>query len=146
KLRDTTYRLRELDGTVRRESVAANRIKIFYYRREHQTVRSMSAKLYSVYVAAASSSFAHATSFLSGMNGITVPPFPMKVLKGSAVPIENVDLDYRDPFSLGYDENGYPGLSMRNPSISDVTTTEYRMRFLNVAELVQWAREDVPLR
>lgn len=38
-LKDTTYQLRELDGAVKRESVAASRIKIFYFREEYQTVR-----------------------------------------------------------------------------------------------------------
>ncbi|KIJ94133.1 hypothetical protein K443DRAFT_66201, partial [Laccaria amethystina LaAM-08-1] len=38
RLRDTTYQLRELDGTVMRGSIAANRLKIFYYREERQTI------------------------------------------------------------------------------------------------------------
>jgi hypothetical protein len=40
KVRDKTYRLRELDGTVIRELYLATRLKIFYYREHYQTVRS----------------------------------------------------------------------------------------------------------
>lgn len=41
KLRDTTYQLRELDGTIKRESVAATRMKIFYFREEFQMVKTV---------------------------------------------------------------------------------------------------------
>lgn len=40
KLKDTTYQLRELDGTVKRESIAVSRLKVFYYREEVQTVQT----------------------------------------------------------------------------------------------------------
>jgi hypothetical protein len=40
KVRDKTYKLRELDGTVKRELYFATRLKIFYYRERYQTVRS----------------------------------------------------------------------------------------------------------
>jgi hypothetical protein len=40
KVRDKTYKLRELDGTVKRELYFATRLKIFYYREHYQTVRS----------------------------------------------------------------------------------------------------------
>lgn len=41
KLKETTYQLRELDGTIKRESISANRMKIFFYREEFQTVRTV---------------------------------------------------------------------------------------------------------
>jgi hypothetical protein len=40
KIRDKVYQLTELDGTVKREHYFASRLKIFYYRHDHQTVRS----------------------------------------------------------------------------------------------------------
>lgn len=46
RLRDTTYQLRELDGTVRREPVAGSRMKIFYFREEFQTIRSVGSRFY----------------------------------------------------------------------------------------------------
>ena len=45
KLHDTTYQLWELDGTVLQGSVAANRLKVFYYHEEHQTVDRKSTRL-----------------------------------------------------------------------------------------------------
>lgn len=41
KLRDTTYRLCELDGTIKREPVAASRMKIFYFREDYQTIKTV---------------------------------------------------------------------------------------------------------
>ena len=43
KLSDYSYRLREIDGTVKRGKVAKDRLKIFYYREENQTIMSVSA-------------------------------------------------------------------------------------------------------
>jgi hypothetical protein len=40
------YRVRELDGNVRRGAVAFDRIKIFYYRAEHQTIRTYGVDYY----------------------------------------------------------------------------------------------------
>jgi hypothetical protein len=40
------YRLRELDGTIRRGTVALDRVKIFYYRSEHQTIKTYQASRY----------------------------------------------------------------------------------------------------
>jgi hypothetical protein len=42
KLSDHTYRLREIDGTVKRGKIAKDRLKIFYFREENQTVKSVS--------------------------------------------------------------------------------------------------------
>ena len=41
KVREKVYELTELDGTVKREHYFASRLKIFYYRHDHQTIRSM---------------------------------------------------------------------------------------------------------
>jgi hypothetical protein len=40
------YKLCELDGNVRRSTVALDRVKIFYYRNEHQTVKTYSVEKY----------------------------------------------------------------------------------------------------
>jgi len=62
RLHDTTYQLRELDGTVMRGSIATNRLKIFYYCKEHQTNWTVPPAEYSLHVAAFSSSSAHAST------------------------------------------------------------------------------------
>jgi hypothetical protein len=40
------YKLRELDGNVRRSTVALDRVKIFYYRSEHQTIKTYTTERY----------------------------------------------------------------------------------------------------
>jgi hypothetical protein len=40
------YKLRELDGTVRRNVVALDRVKIFYYRKDHQTIKTCKTEVY----------------------------------------------------------------------------------------------------
>jgi hypothetical protein len=57
QLQETTYQLRELDGTVMRGSVAANHLKVFYYREDHQTVRTVQPAEFSLHAAASLSSF-----------------------------------------------------------------------------------------
>ena len=77
KLQDTTYQLRELDGTVMRGSVAANRLKIFYYREVHQTVRTVEPAEHALHVAATSSSSSHASIIIGTLNQplLTTPSF-----------------------------------------------------------------------
>jgi hypothetical protein len=41
KVKDKAYTLRELDGTVKREIYFTDQLKIFYYRDNYQTVRSV---------------------------------------------------------------------------------------------------------
>ena len=40
------YKIRELDGNVRRSTVPLDRVKIFYYRNEHQTIKTFSTEAY----------------------------------------------------------------------------------------------------
>jgi hypothetical protein len=46
ELGEHNYRLRELDGTVRREKVSKHRLKIFYFRQENQSIRSVGSSGY----------------------------------------------------------------------------------------------------
>ena len=43
RLNDHQYRLREIDGTVRREKVSRHRLNIFYFRDDRQTLQTTSA-------------------------------------------------------------------------------------------------------
>ena len=86
QLRDTTYQLRELDGTVMRGSVAANRLKIFYYREEHQTIRSVKQAEFALHAATASSLSEHASAVIGTLNQdlLVTPPYPVSVKKGES--------------------------------------------------------------
>ena len=92
QLRDTTYQLRELDGTVMRGSVAANRLKIFYYREEHQTVRSVQRTEFALHAATVSSSSEHASTVISTLN--KTPPYPVSVKIGESTLPDNRSLVY----------------------------------------------------
>jgi hypothetical protein len=96
RLRDTTYQLRELDGTVMRGSIAANRLKIFYYREEHQTIRTVQPTEYSLHVAASSSSSTHASTVLGTLNQalLVTPPFPVSIKVGTARLPDNPSLTF----------------------------------------------------
>ena len=43
KLSDTTYQIREIDGTIKRGKVSKDRLKLFYYRKDLQTIKSVSS-------------------------------------------------------------------------------------------------------
>jgi len=96
QLRDTTYQLRELDGTVMRGSVAANRLKVFYYREEHQTVRTVQRAEFALHVTATSSSSAHASTVIGTLNQdmLVTPPYPVSVKNGEPYLPENRSLAY----------------------------------------------------
>ena len=101
KLRDTTYQLRELDSTVIRGSVAANRLKIFYYRKEHQTVRTVDHTEYVLHAAAASSSLFHASIIIGTLNQplLVTPSFPVSVKAGVPTFPENCSLSHIPTFT-----------------------------------------------
>ena len=96
QLHDTTYQLRELDGTVMRGSVAANRLKIFYYREDHQTVRSVQQAEFALHAAAVSSSSAHAATVIGTLNQdlLITPPYPVSVKIGESSLPDNRSIVY----------------------------------------------------
>ena len=86
QLHNTTYQLQELGGTVMRGSVAANCLKVFYYREEHQTVHTFQPTEYTLHTAAVSSSSAHASTVIGTLNQdlLVTPPYPVSVKSGEA--------------------------------------------------------------
>jgi len=101
KLQDTTYQLRELDGTVIQGSVAANRLKIFYYHKEHQTVRTVDHTEYALHVATTSSSSSHTSIIIGTLNQplLVTPSFPVSVKAGVLTFPENCSLSYIPTFT-----------------------------------------------
>jgi len=81
QLHDMTYQLRELDGTVMRGSVAANHLKVFYYREKHQTVCTVQPAEFALHIAAVSSSSVHTLTFIRTLNQdlLITPPYPVSV-------------------------------------------------------------------
>ena len=76
QLHDTTYQLRELDGTVMWGSVTANCSKVFYYREEHQMVHTVQCAKFALHTAMTSSSSTHAATVIGTLNQdllITLP-------------------------------------------------------------------------
>ena len=105
KLRDTTYQLCELDGTVMCGSVAANHLKFFYYHEEHQTVRTVNPMEYVLHLTATSSSSSHASVIIGTLNQhlITTPTFPVSVKAGVPVLPDNwalADIPSVSPFAF----------------------------------------------
>ena len=77
-----------------RGSVAANRLKVFYYRKEHQTVRTVQPAEFALHVAAVSSSSMHALTVIGTLNQdlLVTPPYPVSVKNGNASYPENRSL------------------------------------------------------
>jgi len=96
QLRDMMYQLWELDGTVMRGSVAANRLKVFYYWEEHQTVCTVQPTKFSLHVAAVFSSSAHASTVIGTLNQdlLVTPPY--------LVSVKNSIMSFPDNRSLVY--------------------------------------------
>jgi hypothetical protein len=148
QLRDTTYQLRELDGTVMRGSIAANRLKIFYYREEHQTIRTVQPAEYSLHVAASSSSSVHASTVLGTLNQdlLLTPPFPVSVKVGVALLPDNPSLTFIPTvksLSLTSTTLHYrylPAIAELNPT--DYNTVQY-VRYTSSSSMVnEGVRED----
>ena len=169
QLRDTTYQLRELDGTVMQGSVAANRLKVFYYREEHQTVRTVQPAEFSLHVAASSSSSLHASTVIGTLNQdlIFTPPFPVSVKVGIAHSPENPSLVFFTPVT----PSAYTSHSLHyrfHPTIAELDPLDYNpvqyIRYTasssvanghihesllensNIRDLEAWALADLPLR
>ena len=169
KLRDTTYQLRELDGTVMRGSVAANRLKIFYYREEHQTVRTVNPTEYALHLAATSSSSSHASVIIGTLNqhSIATPTFPVSVKAGVPVLPDNralVDIPSVSPFAFTSHSLHY----RYHPTIAELEPFDYNavqfvrytassriannhihenlLEHSNIRDLEAWALDALPLR
>jgi hypothetical protein len=169
KLRDTTYQLRELDGTVIRGAVAANRLKIFYYRKEHQTVRTVDHTEYALHVAATSSLSSHASFIIGTLNQplLITPSFPVSVKVGDAFLPENRSLSHVPTITstsllnpnphFGF----YPSIEELNPGLdrsvhcirynasSDMVITQNRQNYIaktSIEDLESWALDALPLR
>ena len=169
KLRDTTYQLRELDGTVMGGSVAANRLKIFYYREEHQTVRTVEPAEHALHVAATSSSSSHASIIIGTLNQplLTTPSFPVSVKAGISFLPDNRSLAYFPavtPFAFtshNLHHRFYPIIADLDPmdhnavqfirynassSIANTYMHENLLEDSNIRKLEVWAQEALPLR
>ena len=161
KLHDTTYQLRELDGTVIRASVAANCLKIFYYREEHQMVRTVGQSEYSLHIAATSSTLAHASTLIGTLNQarLTTPPYPVSIKHGEATLPDNLTLSFAPAFTVhNVDDSHIHHLTLpmirelqptKNMYISDVQSAVMPLRYIessNISELQTWALETLLLR
>jgi len=164
KLHDTTYQLRELDGTVIRGSVAANRLKIFYYCEEHQTGRTVNQSEYSLHIAATSSTSVHASTLIGTLNqsNLTTPPYPVSIKFGKAFFPSNLSLSFAPSLTVHNVDDSH--IHRRTlPTIVDLQPTkntyisevQYQscseatsLRYIdssNVADLQAWALETIPL-
>ena len=169
KLRDTTYQLRELDGTVMRGSIAANRLKIFYYREEHQTVRTVGPTEHALHVAAASSSSSQASVIIGTLNQpmLATPSFPVSVKAGVPVLPENRSLVYFPAVtpnaftSHNLHHRFYPAIAELDPTdhnavqfirytasstIANTFVHENLLEDSNIRDLEVWALDELPLR
>ncbi|RDB15232.1 Retrovirus-related Pol polyprotein from transposon 17.6 [Hypsizygus marmoreus] len=151
-LRETTYQLRELDGTVRRESYAAMRLKIFYYREEHQTIRTVDYTTYAPYEAASTCGPDVATlMFNINYNPrVTAPPHPMSITTGPVFYGSNTGLEYqpiylKEPTIKSVQQYSViPKWDSRHQP--RITLPESEVCLVGVDELVSWSAESFPLR
>jgi len=131
QLRNTTYQLWELDGTVMRGSVAANRLKVFYYREEHQTVCTVQPTEFALHVATVSSSLMHTSTVIGTLNQdlLVTPPYPVSVKSSIASFPDNCLLVYFPtitPFTFTSQSLHYryfPTIKELNPM--DFNTVQY---------------------
>ena len=169
KLQDTTYQLRELDGVVMRGSVAANRLKIFYYRQEHQTVRTVEHMEYALQAAAAESSSSLASVIIGTLNQplLATPSFPVSVKPGVTILPENRSLSSIPTFtpsaftSSNLHHRFHPIIAELEPmdcnpvryvrytassSIFQGHIHECLLETSNIRDLESWALDALPLR
>lgn len=152
-----------------RGSVAANRLKIFYYRQEHQTVRTVNHTEYALHAAATSSSSPHASVIIGTLNQplLTTPSFPVSVKLGQPVLPDNrslIDIPTVTPFAF----TSHNLHNRYHPIIADLEPMDYNaVQFIhytasssianthihenllgdsNIRELEAWALESLPLR
>ena len=95
KFNNKTYRLREIDGAIRRDTIDKHRLKIFYYRQEHQTIKTVSHTEYLITAAighaAISTSTVDMMSSLFG-NTFVCADYPHSITIGSFLTPFNPDL------------------------------------------------------
>ena len=169
KLRDTTYQLRELDGTVMRSSIAANCLKVFYYCEEHQTVRTINPTEYALHAATNSSSSTHASIIIGTLNQrlLTTPSYPVSVKAGVPIFPENrslIDFPSVSPFAFTSHSLHY----CFHPTIAELEPMDYNavqfvrytassaivknhihenlLEHSNISNLEAWALAALPLR
>jgi len=141
QLHDTTYQLRELDGTVMRGSVAANRLKNFYYREEHQTIQTVQPTEYSLHIAASSSSSVHVSTVLGTLNQdlLVTPPFPVSIKVSVARLPDNPSLTFI-PTIKPLSQASASLHSRYLPAISELDPTDYNsvqyVRYTSSSSLV----------
>ena len=169
QLCDTTYQLRELDGTVMRGSVAANRLKVFYYREEHQTVWTVQHAEFALHTATTSSSSTHAATIIGTLNQdlLITLPYPFSVKFGDMSLADNHSLVYLSTItpstytSSNLNHRFYPtiaelDLNDNNPiwyirytassSVFLGHVHETLLKSLNVCNLEAWALDALPFR
>ena len=169
QLRDTTYQLRELDGTVMQGSVATNRLKVFYYREEHQTVRTVQHAEFALHVATTSSSSTHAATVIGTLNQdlLITPPYLFSVKFGDMSLADNRSLVYLSTVtpsaytSSNLHHRFYPTIAELDPNdnnpIRYIRYTASSSVFLghvhetllkssNVRDLEAWALDALPFR
>jgi len=152
-----------------RGSVAANHLKIFYYREEHQMVRSVQHTEFALHATTVSSSSAHASTIIGTLNQdlIITPPYPVSVKIGEVFLPDNHSLIYLPTIT----PSAFTSHNLHNryhPSISELEPNDFNpIRYLcytttlsvfhghihetllensNVCELEAWALVALPLR
>jgi len=152
-----------------RGSVAANCLKIFYYREEHQTVHTVEPAIHALHIAATSSLSSHASVIIGTLNQplLTTPSFPVSVKAGVSVLPNNCSLTYflavtPYPFtSHNLHHRFYPAIAELNPmdhnavqfirytassSIANTHVHENLLEDSNICDLEVWALDALPLR
>ena len=150
-------------------SVTANRLKIFYYREEHQTVRTVEPAEHALHVAATSSSSSHASFIIGTLNQplLATPSFPVSVKAGVSFLPDNRSLAYFPavtPFAFtshNLHHRFYPTIADLDPmdhnavqfirynassSIANTYVHENLLEDSNICKLEVWAQEALPLR
>ncbi|KIJ90320.1 hypothetical protein K443DRAFT_116762 [Laccaria amethystina LaAM-08-1] len=152
-----------------RGSVAANRLKIFYYREEHQTVRTVEPAEHALHVAAHSSSSSYASLIIGTLNQplLATPSYPVSVKAGVSVLPDNRSLVYFPavtPYAFtshNLHHRFYPAIAELDPmdhnavqfirytASSSFANTHVRENLLedsNIRDLEVWALDALPLR
>jgi len=168
KLQDMTYQLRELDGVVMHGLVAANCLKIFYYREEHQTVRTVRHTEYALQAAASVSSSSLASIIIRTLNQplLATPVYPVSVKARVPLLPDNHSLSYMPTFtpfaftSSNLHHRFFPTIVELNPldhnpiqyvrytassSIFQGHVHECLLERTNIRKLESWALDNLPL-
>ena len=151
-----------------RGSIAANRLKVFYYREEHQTVRTVQSAEYALHVAANSSSSAHASTVIGTLNQdlLVIPPYLVSVRSSAVFFPENCSLVYIPsvtPFTFTSQSLRYcyhPTIAELDPmnyntvqyirytassNIANNDIHENLLKSSNIRDLEAWALDALPL-